>query len=229
MGAGWHHPHHRFSGLDTAQLQAPGRDVQPVCSLQLRARNRDVHWLRLCALGETVPRLQHAHVYPQNSANPDHQARWESQTAEAAPGCLSVTRLRGPGRRLGKLPWRSKDKPSSLGFSQWTGIFSSGLVAALPASCVGVSRPREAPPAGERSPRDGSQHVLPGLTQRHFVLPPSRHHPSRHNLTAGSTALIPPRLPVTRGAASAAVGTHGTGKSYACPSPSRRLCAVGWP
>lgn len=52
----------------------------------------------------------------------------------------------------------------------------------------------------------------PGLTQRRFVLPPSRHHPSRDNLTAGSRALIPPPLRITRGAASAAVGTHGTGQ-----------------
>lgn len=114
--------------------------------MQLRAGNRDVHWLRLCVLGGALPRLQHAHVYPQNSANPDHQAWWESKTAEAAPGRLSVTPVCGPGQRLGKkLPWSSKDKTSSLGFSQWTGIFSCRLVAALPASCIGVSRPHEAP------------------------------------------------------------------------------------
>lgn len=58
----------------------------------------------------------------------------------------------------------------------------------------------------------------PGLTLRGFVLPPSRHHPSRDNLTAGSRALIPPRLRITRAAASAAVGTHGIGKSHARPS-----------
>lgn len=103
--------------LGAAQLHAPGSDeAMSNPPVELRAGNGDMHWVRLCALGGTLPRLQHAHMYPQNSANPDHQMWWENKIAEAAPGCLSVTPLRGPGHRLGKLPRRSKDKPSSLDF-----------------------------------------------------------------------------------------------------------------
>lgn len=41
----------------------------------------------------------------------------------------------------------------------------------------------------------------PGLAQRRLCVPPSRHHPSPANLTAGSRAIIPRRLRITRGAA----------------------------
>lgn len=113
-----------------------------MCNLcvQLRAGNRDMHGLRLWDTPQAATRSR---VSPKLSKSRPSDV--VGKTAEAAPGCLSVTPLRGPGHRLGKLPRRSRDKPSSLGFSQWRGIFSSGLVAALPASCIGVSRPREAP------------------------------------------------------------------------------------
>lgn len=52
--------------------------------------------------------------------------------SEQPLGHLSMTLYCGSGHQLGKLPQRSKDKASWLGFSQWTGIFSSALVAARP-------------------------------------------------------------------------------------------------
>lgn len=127
-GANQHYPHNRCS----MQLCAPGRDVQPVqaapCTRQRHAPGMcsSVHQAGLCT------GLQRAYVLPQNSSHQDHRPWSESKTAGAAPVCLSTTLRRGPGHWLGKLPQRSRDKPFSLRFSQWAGIFSSGLVAACP-------------------------------------------------------------------------------------------------
>lgn len=146
--------------LDAAQLHAPGSDEQPACAAPSRERGHALG-KALCTGRDTAQAAARSHVSPKLSKSRPSDVVGK-QNSRGSPRVS----LRDPSPRTWPPAWEAapEEQGQALlsGFSQWTGIFSSGLLAALPASCVGVSRPREAPAAGERSPRDGSQHVLPG-------------------------------------------------------------------
>lgn len=169
--------------------------------------------------------------HPQNSATSRPSVTVGKQNSGGQPpGCLSATPVPWMRpHRLGEPPRRSKDKPSALRFSQWTGIFSSGLVAARPRRLRrGEPSPRGLRQPGEGHPVTDRSTFCPGLAQRRLCVPPSRHHPSRANLTAGSRALIPRRLRITPGRSRQPPrAPTGPGKScLARPCPSSRLCGV---